>query len=1113
LTSLLILAALATQDAGAPMEPRLLRYPSVHGDDVVFTYASDLWLGSLKGGYARRLTSSTGQELRGRISPDGKWIAFTASYDGNPDVYVMPIDGGEPKRLTFEPESDNVSGWTPDGKIMYASTYGSYTNRQQRLWMISPRGGMPIRTPIEEFYDGSLAPDGHTLAYQRFGSNNFNWRRYRGGSQGKVSFYDLSSNKYWELPSGREQSYEPMWVGKSVYYISDKNAGTINLYRSDSDGHNDKQLTHYTDADIKWPSTDGHTIVFERDGYLWSYAVADGSVKKLNPVIRTDNVPTRPYMRQVNQDITGISLSPSGTRVAVEARGEIFTVPVRTGDTHNLSDMPASRERFPEWSPDGKTVAFASDATGDYEVYTVPQLGGKPTQITNGHLPISGLEWSPDGKWIGIRTRSYEYHIVDTATHTLKKVFAARNGGISSVEFSPDSKWIAYIDAEPNHFGAVHMYEIATGRDTKVTSGQFDDDRVTWDMAGKYIYVVSNRTFNPTYGQYEFSLKVTDTQRVYMIPLLKTTANPLTPGNDEEPDQTPPPTSPPGNDGGITTGDEIQRGQGRRGGTGGAPPTGGSPDFQPSRPMPIPNVRVDLDGMNERMLPLPLPAGTYPMVVGGREGVYFLQDGNIMMFSLQTRSASPVLSLNPAADATAGPPRGRGGGGGRGIGGFSFNPTRTKVAFGQGTNLMVADLRPGATPAPVNTSALQIIVNPRDEWKQMFWEAWRFERDNYYDPNMVGLNWRGIGEHYAQYLPYVAHRADLNYVLGMLIAELGTGHSYVQGGDLGTAPAPVPIGQLGVDYAPAGEYIRMAKVYRGENFDESARGPLGEPGVTVNDGDYLLEIDGKPVRSNMDPNSLLVGKVGQYVTLTVNSSASMDGARKIRVRPIGSEATLRNSAWQEANREYVSKMTGGRVGYMYIENTSAEGAIDLIRGYYSQVDKDAVIVDERWNGGGYIQPWFVDTLARRIRAGIANRHGVNTTDAVAIEGPKALLINGYAGSGGDFFPWMFRQAKLGPLIGKRTWGGLVGISAGAPLIDGGSVTAPEFGIYDRETGQWIAENKGIDPDQDVDARPDLRAQNKDPQLDAAIKYLMDQLQKGGPKYKVPPFPTAPKTGG
>lgn len=1070
----LAIAALAlAQDSGGPVEPRLLRYPSVHGNTVVFSYAGDLWVSHLNGGAARRLTSFPGLETRPKISPDGTTVAFTGSYDGSPNVYTIPIEGGEPKRLTFDTEPDSVLGWTPDGKIAYATVAETYTlNRQQRLFFVDPKGGLPQTTPVYEITEGTFFPDGHTLAYTRFNSYAFNWRRYRGGSQGTISVYDMAANRYSELPHQREQNYFPMVVGRAIYYISDRNQATLNLYRYDLDHKTDVQLTHYTDADIRYPSTDGKTIVWERDGFLWAYDIASGAARQVSPTIRAENLTARPYLRSLGTSISGVTLSPSGARVAVEARGRIFSVPVHSGDTRDMTNAQGVHEKLPQWSPDGQTIAYASDASGEYEIYTRPQMGGTPTKLTTQPLDVTGLTWSPDGKSLAVVT-THDLYVLDVESHRLTHVAHGDYGPISNLDWSPDSNWIAYLSAGRNQFASLYLYNLDAGKSTQVTSGHFDDDDVAFDQNGKYLYLVSTRSFHPTSGEYEYSLKVEDAQRIYVAPLAKETGNPLVAPDEEEPVAPTPAAAPPG----PIPPSLTPPGQ--------TPPTGPAASRNVARSGSTPTVKIDLDGFEERMIPLPMPPSNYALVGMNNAVLFLAPGGTIARFDLNTRQVEPVAQGF--------------------FGSLAFNPSHTKMAYYLAGVLGVVDIRPGIQlgQGRVDTGAVEAVIDPRAEWRQEFWEAWRYERDHYYDPNMRGLDWKAIGERYSHYLDYVNNRTDLNVVLGLMIGELGTGHSYVIGGDLGNMPRPIPVGHLGADYEVSGGKIRFKRIYRGENFEEDARGPLGEPGADVKEGDYLLEIDGHPVDANTNPDSLLVDKAGRYVTLTVADNPGGANSRKIRVRPVVSEGTLRYREWAADNRRLVDKLSGGHIGYMHIENTATEGAIDFIRGFYPQTDKDAMIVDERWNGGGFIQPWFIDTLARREQAGIQPRDMAPTGDARAIGGPKAMLINGYAGSGGDFFPWMFRHSNLGPLIGKRTWGGLVGINEQPVLVDGGIVTAPEFAIYDQKTDEIIAENHGIDPDIDVDMRPDLVAEGHDPQLEAAVKYLMDQLRKNPP-------PTPPK---
>jgi tricorn protease len=1057
-----MLAAIATLALmGQAQEMRLIRFPAIQGEKVAFTYGSDLWVADRSGGHARRITTHGGVESNARFSPDGKWLVFTGAYDGTPELYIVSSEGGEPRRLTFMPGAEFAIAWTADGKIAFRSPYGNPIPFTAMLYTVPVAGGTPTPTNLYEIHQGSFSPDGNTVAFNRRGSYLYNWRRYRGGVQGQISLFNLQTLAYSELPSGRENSWFPMWVGNSIFYVSDRNQGTVNLYRHDLSSKRETQLTRYADGDIKWPSTDGKSIVWERDGYLVIYDIAGAKEQRFSPTVASDMVAARPQLRRLGGEISSVDVSPSGNRVVVEARGEIFTVPAKSGETRNISETPGAREGLPSWSPNGQSIAYFSDASGETQLYVEPQAGGTAEQLTSvpALFPTS-IQWSADGKLILFGTRDFALYMVDVATKKLTKVIQNRYSGFVNYDISPDSKWIAYVDASTNQNARIVLYEIATGKATPITDGYYFDNGVAWDTSGKYLFFTSNRTFSPTFGLYEFSLKVEDSQRVYVIPLTKEMGNPLIPPADEEP---------------------------------ATPPAGGQPGGGAPAPKP---VQIDFEGMAERAIALPMGAGNYGLVAGANESALYISGSTLYRFDLRSRENQTILTIPGPGQA------------------LSINHARTKMAYMVGNGLYVVDLRPGLQHGggAVSTSAVEAIVDPRAEWNQMFWEVWRYERDYFYDPNMVGVNWKAVGDKYSKFLPYVSDRSDMAYILGLMIGELGTGHAYVQNFGMPT-PNPVNQGLLGADYDLSGNTVRFKKVYKGANFDESRKSPLGEPGVNVNDGDYLLEIDGKAVGRGTHPNQLLVGKAGRTVVLTVNSRPALEGSRKVRVVATASEDGARYYEWVEENRRKVDQMSGGRIGYMHIPNTSFQGAIELIRGFYSQWNKDAMLIDERFNGGGFIQPWFVDTLIRRMRAGIRSRYGDDTGDARAIEGPKALLINEYAGSGGDFFPWMFKQAKAGPLIGKRTWGGLVGIRGGIPLIDGGSVTAPEFGIYDREVGQWIAENKGVDPDIEVDNSPDQLAKGRDPQLERGVQYLLDELKKSRPAPRRPDFPrTVPPPG-
>jgi tricorn protease len=1054
-------------------EPRLLRYPAIHGDTIVFSYAGDLWVSKTTGGLARHLTSDPGLEIRPRISPDGNTVAFTGQYDGPANIYTIPIEGGEPKRLTYDSEPDLCLDWTPDGDIAYSSPAGNFINRQLRLWTVSPNGGLPKRTPIAEIAELSYFPDGKAIAYNRFPSAGFNWRHYRGGEEGKISFYNFTTNGYKELPSNREQSYYPMVAGRAVYYISDRGTGVLNLFRHDIEANREEQLTHFRDADIRTPSTDGKTIVWERNGYLTLYDIATG--KMTEPQIRVlgENLHARPYMRALGSAITDVTISPSGARVAVNSRGRLFNVPAKEGDTHLLTRKGGVREREPRWSPDGKSIAYISDESGNDNIYVRPERGGAANRLTEFSAgQIEGIDWSPDSKYIDFRRHDNTLSILEVSTKKITLVTSTPLG-LTSLDWSPDSKWIAFVaNANPAN-GALWLYSVDTAKLTQVDSGFFDDREVTFDLNGKFLYLASSRVFGLRRPVVIETPEVFPESRLYVVPLAKDTPNPLTPRGEDE--------------------------LGAEGARSPRPPQSSNPGGPSSGPPPPPSVNIDVDGMNDRILPLTVPAGALTVLQGSTNGVFYFQNGTVFRFDLASKESTPLFAFGPL-----------------GPGPVSLNPAGTKLAYFAGGTLGIVDLKPGPPSSvgagKVDTGGVEAVINPREEWRQMFWEAWRFERDHFYDPGMRGLDWPAIGHHYEQFLAYVNNRQDLNYVIGLMIGELGTGHAYVSGGDAGPTSPVIPTGYLGADFEPVGGRLRFARIYRGHSYDESSQGPLAEPGVVVHEGDYLLAIEGTPVTATTNPEALLQGTVGRYVTLTVNSTPTDTGARTVRVKPVASEAQLRYWDYVDANRAKVDKLSGGRIGYVHVRDTGAQGAVDLLRGYLGQVGKDALLVDERWNGGGNLPTGFVELLKRRASHGVFIRDMGFMADAQTVDGPKAMLINGYAGSGGDAFPWLFRHTNVGPLIGKRTWGGLVGYNGPDVLVDGGTVTSPEAAMYDLATGEIVAENTGISPDIDVDLRPDLYAAGEDPQLEAGVKYLLEALAKLPPKKTPPKVPTVNKAG-
>jgi tricorn protease len=1080
-SSLLLTVAVTT----VITQPRLLQTPDVSGDQVVFSYAGDIWIASLTGGTARQLTSHPGMETFPKFSRDGSMIAFTGSYDGTPELYVMPSTGGEPRRLTYDPGAERVVDWRPDGMIAYVSTHGNHTNRKGRMNLISPEGGMPIATQLDEVFRGSFSPDGNRLAYNRANSENYNWRRYRGGTQGIVSLYDFQNNTYTQLPHGREQNYSPMWVGDKIYFLSDKHDYTQNLYEYDLNTRRERRLTDFKDADARFASTDGKTIVWERDGYIETFDIATSRLGRFTPEVRGEFTGTRPQLRNLTPNISSMSLSPSGARLAVEARGHIFSVPAETGETRELAPNMSGRQRFAQWSPDGQNIAFLSDTNGEYQIFSVPQRGGTPTLITpQRDLGINSFRYLPDGKSFLISNSKAEVRLIDPVTGRNDLVFRGNFGfpNLGAVDVSPCGRYLAYVNTEPNLFNAIYIYDINTRRNTKVTEGYFADESVSFDLNGRYLYFTSVRTFIPRSGQFEFGLDFAEGTRIYAMILSADTPSPLERQPSEEPIKEPP--APPAE----------PKPEGEAAAQPAAQPQQQQQPRQPAKPV----TRIDFDGLEARSVVLPMPPGSYGQVIGANNGVFFFTAGGMFLYRFDQDQPAQIIS---------------------GVSNVTFNQARNKFAYLSGPPgnrvLGIADVRPGiqAGQGRVNTSGIEAIIDPRAEWEQIFWESWRFQRDRFYDPAMLGLNWRQIGEHYAKMLPYVRHRADLNHILGLMVGELGTGHAYVSGGDMNVGVAPtvnVSNGSLGADYEVVGNAIRFKRIYPGLNFDASRRGPLGAPGVNIKEGEYLVAVNGQPVDAKNPPNSRLLNQAGKTVILSVSSSPTGIGARQVRVVPISDETELRYITWVEDNRRYVEEKSGGRLGYLHVPDTSIPGMIEFTKGFYSQSDKEGWVIDERYNGGGMIPTFFIERLARTPQTALKSRDlEIIGFPTQALDGPKVMLINQYAGSGGDMLPWLFRRNNLGPLIGTRTWGGLVGIQGSAPLVDGGTLTSPGFGIFDLETGKWIAENEGVDPDIAVDNDPASVARGLDRQLDTAIEYLLKELAKGQRERPRPVFPVAP----
>lgn len=1056
---MVLLTAIAIVSAQGPaIEGRLLRFPDIHGDQVVFSYAGDLWTASASGGIARKLTNDAGPEVRAKFSPDGKWLAFTATYEGNADIYVMPSVGGEPKRLTYHPGADTMVDWTPDGTaILFRSARESVTQRYTKLFTIPATGGTPTSLPMDEAGQASASPDGKTFAYVRMSTENAAWKRYRGGNQSFISFYDTVNHRYWEMDKDKSASMWPMWVGDTVYYVNDGD-GVYNLYAYDTQSKKSRKLTNFNDYDVKFPSEGTGAIVFERDARLWRFDLKSNQTIPIPITVFTDHVRARPRRAEVGNEVSDATISPSGTRVALEAHGEIFSVPAKEGLTYNATKSAGVRDRFPRWSPDGKWILFLSDKTGEYEFYKQKSdLSEPPIQLTFGaKIGYNAATWSPDSKRAFFMDIGNTLYVLDVEAKTVTTVGSAEWGGYQDAVWSPDSKWLAYSKANSEGLGQIYLYNVDTREETLVSDGLFQDQTPMFDAEGKYLFFSSARDFNPAIGTFELSFIFRDAFRIYGYTLRPDVASPFAPKNEVEKiaDEAPK-TDPSGGQGG----DSKQA------------------------------ASWDLKFDRGRMFSLPLPPGDYSLAASAPGRLFYMSGPALFQFDFAAKQAAPILEGFQAGE---------------------FTPKRDKFVYIAGPVVGVIPVAPGQKVGNgrVNTGDMETTIDPRAEWKQSFWDAWRYERDNFWAPTMNGIDWKAMGDKYAGWLPWLGDRSDLDYLLTELLGELATGHSYVMPGPTPGNP-PIGTGLLGADYDRTRSGIRFKKVFRGQNWDSGRRAPLNEPGMNVQDGDYIVAIDGEPVGPTSDIDQMLVGKADKVVEIAVNSKPGLEGSRKLLVQPIASEAGLRTADWIDSRREYVERKSNGRIGYVYVPDTQFSGIIEFYKMLYAQWDKDALIVDERYNGGGFIPTFFIEMLQRQNMAWWKPRYGSSfRTPSPAVLGPKAMLINPYGGSGGDAFPYFFRKAGLGKVIGMRTWGGLVGITGSYPLMSGGGVTAPEFAVWDVVDGkpQWVVENIGVAPDIEVDNRPDLVYKGQDPQLDKAIEVLLDELRRNPVKRpNHPPF--------
>ncbi|GEP98170.1 S41 family peptidase [Chitinophaga cymbidii] len=1050
--------AMAPMPALAQTQTKLLRNPAVSERHIAFMYAGDIWIAGRDGSSPTRLTVNPAFEQDPYFSPDGKWIAFTGNYDGNSDVYIIPIEGGDPRRITWHPARELVRGWVDNEHVLFASAAESTTGRTTQLYSVSLKGGLPaVHAKIPEATQGAVSPDGKFTAYIKNpdpteGTSIYRpFKRYRGGYMPKIWVFNNATHQIEEIPPANSNNIRPVWIGKSVYFLSDRNH-TMNIFRYDTDSRQVTQVTKYKDDDVKTLTGDGKTLAFEQGATIHLLDAATGAVKDLSISIRADIPSKRPHYEKISS-FERVNISPTGVRMLAQGRGEIFSIPKEKGDVRNISNSPGTHERDPAWSPDGKWISYTSDKDGNYKLILRDQKAMKePVEIELGKtVYYFSPTWSPDSKKLVYSDAHFNLYYVDVNTKKTVLIDNNKNASIPSgssnvfsPSWSPDSKWITYLKTSPNEYGAVYLYNLETGKSTPVTDVMSNADDPVFSADGKYIFFPSSTNSGAAIsGLHMQTYDRKPTSSIYAVLLSKSTPTIFTPESDEE-----------------TVKDDA----------------GKKKDTAKSKETPTKDIKVDLDDIQQRIIALPLPADGYRSLNGNvKDKLFYFVDGEIRYYDLKERKAETFTKAN----------------------GYTISADGKKMIFSSqgGFQIVGTERKPNPGEGKVDISGVSLYVDPVAEWSQIFDEVYKIESDFFYVKNMHGVDWEANKKRYAALLPHVSNRADLNYLLNEMMSEMVVGHNYVGAGDIPAGPN-VSGGLLGADFEISNGRYRIKRIYSALSWNPSLKAPLAVPGVEVKEGDYILAVNGTPLTGDMSIFSLLQNQVNRQVVLQVNGTASESGAREIIVEPIDmqKEYELRKINWIEDNRKKVDQLSNGRIAYVYMLNTGFEGYTFFNRYYFAQADKQALLLDERFNGGGSVADYVIDVLNREVLSYWGVRDGRSfTTPGNGIYGPKAMLINEYAGSGGDMMPWMFSQKQLGKLIGKRTMGILVGISGYPSLIDGGYVTSPSFGIYDTK-GNWIIENQGTPADIDVEQTPADVIAGRDPQLERGVQVLLEELK-------------------
>ena len=1069
----LVLAVSAVCAGG---EARLLRFPAIHGDQVVFTYAGDLYTVSAAGGTARKLTNHEGFEMFARFAPDGKSIAFTGQYDGNTEVYLMPSQGGVPRRLTVTPtlSRDDVSdrmgpnnivmAWSPDGqRIVFRSRMRSYNAFNGQLYSVSPKNGQLAELPLPRGGFCSFSPDGRHLAFNRVFREFRTWKRYRGGMADDIWIYDFQTKETRNITEHPAQDIIPMWKGNKIYFLSDRDEHKrMNLYVYDRQTQETGRLTDFYRFDIKFPSMGQHAIVFENGGYIYRFDLATEAYKQIPIALHEDLEGGRSALVSVSDKVSSYEIAPDGKRALLGARGDVFTVPAQHGPTRNLTRSPGSHERNAVWSPNGQLIAYISDVSGEDEIYVQAQDGSTPAEpVTKGADTYKyRLVWSPDSKKILWSDRRQRLRYVSLDTHAITEVEQSDQWEFREYAWSPDSQWIVYVKPEQVSMNKICLYSLEQNKSFELTDGWYEASDPVFSSDGKYLFFVSNRDFNPIYSSTEWNHAYRDMSRIYLMTLAKATPSPFQPQSDEV----------------AISSEHVPE----------------SKEKDESSPA-LESMQVDIDGIQARIAVLPIDVSRYSQLRSVGDALYYTRNGFkddkrlLLLYDLKKQKETELGAIS----------------------GYDISADQKKMLVTSAGKYAIIDLPKAKIDMKdsLDLSEMDLRLDRRAEWTQIFNECWRQMREFFYVPNLHGVDWEAMRKRYAPLVAHVNHRADLTYIIGEMISELNVGHTYVGGGEY-DKPQRIPLGLLGAELELDAGYVRIKRILRGQNWDKGIRSPLTEIGVDARQGDYILAVDGHPCTDVDDIHEQLINKAGRQVTLTLNEQAQDSGSRKVVVVPAHSQEQLYYYDWVQTNIQKVAAATDNKVGYIHVPDMGRRGLNEFVKYFYPQISKKALIIDVRGNGGGNVSPMLIERLRREVvMINIARNAAPNPNPGATLYGPMVCLADEFSASDGDLFTYRFKQHKLGKVIGKRTWGGVVGIRGSLPLLDGGTLNKPEFSRYDLAGQEWIIEGKGVDPDIYVDNDPAQEYAGFDQQLNRAIQVILDELaSKEKTVAPAPPYP-------